>query len=59
MEKLLLLALTLFCMEANMEAQEAQNQTGKILVAYFSWGGNTRRIARQIHQRTGGRYFRD
>ncbi|MDR3173120.1 MAG: NAD(P)H-dependent oxidoreductase [Treponema sp.] len=37
----------------------AQNQTGtqKILVAYFSWGGNTRGIARQIHQRVGGDLF--
>jgi hypothetical protein len=37
----------------------AQNQpgTGKILIAYFSWGGNTRGIARQIQQRTGGDLF--
>jgi flavodoxin len=58
MKRILLLALTLFCMEAQMELQ-AQNQqgTGKILVAYFSWGGNTRGIARQIQQRTGGDIF--
>jgi flavodoxin len=48
----------LFCMEAQMELN-AQTQTGtqKILVAYFSWGGNTRGIARQIHQRVGGDLF--
>jgi flavodoxin len=61
MKKLLLLALLvsgLFCMEANMELQ-AQNQTGtgKILVVYFSWGGTTRGIAQQIHERAGGDIF--
>jgi flavodoxin len=35
----------------------AQNRTEKILVAYFSWGGNTREIARQIHQKVGGDMF--
>jgi flavodoxin len=36
----------------------AENQaSGKILVAYFSWGGNTRGIAREIHQKTGGDIF--
>jgi flavodoxin len=54
MRKLFLLTLTLFCVEVNMEAQ---NQTGKILIAYFSWGGNTRGIAQQIHQKTGGDIF--
>jgi flavodoxin len=33
---------------------EAQNKDKKILVAYFSWGGNTKGMARQIHQRVGG-----
>jgi flavodoxin len=48
----------LFCMETQMELQ-AQNQSGtrKILVVYFSWGGNTRGIARQIHERSGGDLF--
>lgn len=26
----------------------------KVLVAYFSWGGNTRKVARHIHDRIGG-----
>jgi flavodoxin len=58
MKRYLLLALTLFCMKTQMELQ-AQNQSGarKILVAYFSWGGNTRGIARQIQERTGGDLF--
>jgi flavodoxin len=35
----------------------AQEGNPKILVAYFSWSGNTREIAQQIHQRTGGDIF--
>jgi flavodoxin len=31
--------------------------TGKILIAYFSWGGNTREIATQIQKQTGGDLF--
>ena len=54
MKRILLFVLTLFCMEAQMEAQ---TQTQRILVAYFSWGGNTRGIARQIQQRTGADLF--
>ncbi len=30
---------------------------GKILIAYFSWGGNTRRIAREIQSQTGAELF--
>jgi flavodoxin len=57
-KKLLLFAVTLFCMEAQMELN-AQSQQGaqNILVAYFSWGGNTRGIAGQIHQKVGGDLF--
>jgi flavodoxin len=29
----------------------------KILIAYFSWSGNTREIANQIHERAGGDIF--
>ncbi|MDL2264469.1 hypothetical protein LJC31_07450 [Synergistaceae bacterium OttesenSCG-928-I11] len=32
----------------------ARAEEGKILVAYFSWSGNSRRIASQIHERVGG-----
>jgi len=54
MKKFLLFTLIFFCMEAYVEAQ---NQSQKILIAYFSWGGNTRGIAQQIHQRVGGTLF--
>jgi len=58
MKKLLALALILFCMGAQMEINaQNQSETKKILVAYFSWGGTTRAIARQIHQKTGGDIF--
>ena len=53
MRKLLLLTLAIFCMEAHRTKcsleLNAQTQGGKkILVAYFSWGGNTRGIAQKI-----------
>jgi flavodoxin len=32
----------------------AQRGQGRILVAFFSWSGNTKAIASQIHQKTGG-----
>jgi flavodoxin len=32
----------------------AQAGSGKTLVVYFSWGGNTRAIAKQIHSKAGG-----
>ena len=33
------------------------SRTGRILVAYFSWSGNTREIANQIHKVVGGDLF--
>lgn len=30
---------------------------GKILIAYFTWGGTTKRMAQQIAQQTGGTLF--
>jgi flavodoxin len=55
MKKLILFTLSIFCLGANMEIS-AQSQTGrgKTLIVYFSWGGNTRGIARQIQQQIGG-----
>jgi flavodoxin len=37
-------------------AAQAQSK-GKTLIAYFSWGGNTREVAKQIQQQTGGDLF--
>ncbi|MBO6039116.1 MAG: hypothetical protein J6P17_04070 [Acidaminococcaceae bacterium] len=37
---------------------KAVGVTGKkVLVAYFSWGGNTREVAKLIHGKTGGDLF--
>ena len=37
---------------------KATGVTGKkVLVAYFSWGGNTREVAKLIHSKTGGDLF--
>ncbi len=36
---------------------EAPTDGSKILVAYFSWGGNTRAVATRIAQLTGGTLY--
>ncbi len=36
---------------------ETPTDSSKILVAYFSWGGNTRTVATQIAQLTGGTLY--
>jgi flavodoxin len=52
--KMVLLLFFFFLMTASA-ANAAEK--GKILVAYFSWSGNTRAIAEQIHQAVGGDLF--
>ncbi|MCL2792513.1 MAG: flavodoxin [Spirochaetaceae bacterium] len=56
MKKLFLFTIILFCMGINMELQ-AQNQNQRILIAYFSWSGNTRIVAQHIHLAVGGDIF--
>jgi flavodoxin len=58
MKKCILLTLAFFCMTAAMEIS-AQTQSGnqKILIALFSHTGNTRELARQIQEKTGGDMF--
>jgi flavodoxin len=49
--------ITLFAaclIAANLNSQEMNR---KILIACFSWGGNTREVAKQIQQQTGGDLF--
>jgi flavodoxin len=41
----------------DVQAQTAEGGPPKILVAYYSWGGNTRVVARQIQSLTGGDIF--
>ncbi len=37
--------------------QTNTNKVGKVLIAYFSWGGNTRGIAEEIQSQTGADLF--
>lgn len=40
---------------ANEGASQSMNNNGKkILVAYFSWSGNTKAVAEEIHKQVGG-----
>lgn len=53
--KLFLLTLTaLVAMATNTQAQKSKP---KVLVAYFSWSGNTRTVANQISEFMGGDMF--
>lgn len=70
MKKLLLIILPLLIICAGTAfvfAQNNQKQKGgtnmtftdeKILVAYFSWSGNTKSVAEKIHAKVGGDIFR-
>ena len=44
-----LLAVLLCCMTASAQTDSVKEQSGKkILIAYFSWGGNTQHVAEHI-----------
>ncbi|MDR1615111.1 MAG: flavodoxin [Campylobacteraceae bacterium] len=56
MKKFLLAVMTILTgaqMQANTQAVKEQ----KVLIAYFSWGGNTKTIAEYIHEAAGGDMF--
>ena len=54
-----LLAVLLFSACANAQNAPANKQPAKkILIAYFSWGGNTQHLAEEIVNMTGGTLFR-
>ena len=42
---------------AGSEVELSGGETGSILIAYFSWGGNTRGIAEEIQRQTGADLF--
>lgn len=55
---MMVLSLAAFGTRSAEAAETAKKGgAGKILVAYFSWSGNTREIATQIHERVGGDLF--
>lgn len=52
--KVFLLSMTLLLVASGTNIMKAQNSSGKkMLVAYYSWSGNTREIANQIKSLTG------
>jgi flavodoxin len=52
------ISLVLFSMVAGPAlAAEITEEESNMLVVYFSWGGNTRSIAKEIHQKAGGDIF--
>lgn len=57
LKSLLLAALIFAGISMDIHAQD-NGQAGRILVAYFSWGGNTRHVAEYIARQTGGTLFR-
>lgn len=66
MKKLLALFLSLFvvftvtaCGASNTASEKPApvKTDGKVLVAYFSWGGHTRKVAEEIAKDTGGELF--
>ena len=63
MKKILLIIITMLIICAGFSFAITQNKQGgimdnkKILVAYFSWGGNTKYIAEKIHSQVGGDIF--
>jgi flavodoxin len=54
--KQLITIATICLMAINLNAQEKKMST-KILIVYFSWGGNTREMAKQIQKQTDGDLF--
>jgi len=55
LKSLLLTAFTFFSM---LGFAQDNTESDKILVAYFSWSGNTEHVAKYIAQQTGGTLFR-
>lgn len=54
-----LLSALLFCAVTNAQTVTADGQSAKkMLIAYFSWGGNTQHVAEHIATLTGGTLFR-
>jgi flavodoxin len=57
MKRILFFVFTIFCMGGIMNLSAQTGSNGEILVAYFSWSGNSKIIAEQIARETGGDLF--
>ena len=55
LKSILLLFLSMIMLHIN--SQNTENDRKKVLVAYFSWSGNTKEIANQIKEFTGADMF--
>jgi flavodoxin len=53
MKRMMFLVASAIALSGTVQAQNKR----KILITYFLWGGNTREIAKQIQQQTGGDLF--
>lgn len=58
MKKITTLFAMLLLFVSNASAQESYFGGERVLVAYFSWSGNTQRVAQEIQRITGGDIFR-
>lgn len=53
---MIMMTLAVSCANGQPKAPKSENAK-KILVVYYSWGGNTQEVARQIQKTTGGDIF--
>jgi flavodoxin len=53
MKRMIFLVASAIALSGTVQAESR----GKTLIVYFSWGGNTREMARQIRHQTGGDLF--
>lgn len=58
MKKIATLFTMLVLLVSNANAQESYFGGSRVLIAYFSWSGNTQRVAQEIQRITGGDIFR-
>ncbi len=57
MKRITIAMLTLFTLCIAMETAVKAEKKQRILIAYFSWSGNSRGIAQKIQRKTGGDLF--
>ncbi|GHT32596.1 hypothetical protein AGMMS49574_16410 [Bacteroidia bacterium] len=56
---LIVLTAVIMANSGCVQAQKTENKSPKILVAYYSWGGNTRAVAQHIQSLTEADLFKD